>query len=43
MDSILLAPATATITKWEVQLIELKNAFLQGDLEEEIYMDKTEW
>jgi hypothetical protein len=39
MDSIQLALAIATTRKWEVHHMDVKNAFLHGDLEEEIYME----
>jgi hypothetical protein len=38
MDSIHLALAIAAAKAWEVHQIDMKNAFLHGDLSEEIYM-----
>lgn len=42
MDSIRLALAIATLRRWEVHRIDVKNAFLHGDLEEEIYMEQPQ-
>jgi hypothetical protein len=39
MDSIQLALNIATTRKWEVHQMDMKNAFLHGDIEEEIYME----
>jgi hypothetical protein len=41
MDSIQLALAIATTRKWEVHHMDVKNAFLHGDIKEEIYMEAT--
>ena len=38
MDSIRLALAIAASSKWEVHHMDVKCAFLNGDLTEEIYM-----
>ena len=38
MDSIRLALAIATSRKWEVHHMDVKCAFLNGDMNEEIYM-----
>ena len=38
MDSIRMVLAISDSTKWEVHHIDVKTAFLHGDLEEEIYM-----
>eukprot|EP00253_Pinus_taeda_P011054 PITA_11054 len=40
MDSIRLALSIAATRGWEVHHMDVKNAFLQGDLEEEIYMEQ---
>ena len=38
MDSIRLVLAIEASKKWEVHHMDVKSAFLHGDLEEEIYM-----
>ena len=38
MDSIRLALAIATSRQWEIHHMDVKCAFLNGDLNEEIYM-----
>eukprot|EP00253_Pinus_taeda_P035523 PITA_35523 len=40
MDSIRLALSIAAARGWEVHHMDVKNAFLHGDLEEEIYMEQ---
>eukprot|EP00253_Pinus_taeda_P033792 PITA_33792 len=40
MDSIRLALSIAAARGWEVHHMDVKNAFLFGDLEEEIYMEQ---
>jgi hypothetical protein len=40
MDSIRLALAIAIAKGWEVHHMDVKNAFLHGDLSEEIYMEQ---
>jgi hypothetical protein len=40
MDSIRLALVIAVAKGWEVHQMDMKNAFLHGDLSEEIYMEK---
>eukprot|EP00253_Pinus_taeda_P005562 PITA_05562 len=40
MDSIGLALAIAATQGWEVHQMDVKNAFLHGDLSEEIYMEQ---
>eukprot|EP00253_Pinus_taeda_P025994 PITA_25994 len=40
MDSIRLALSIAAVRGWEVHHMDVKNAFLHGDLEEEIYMEQ---
>ena len=40
MDSIRLALAIAASKQWEVHHIDLKCAFLNGDITEDIYMQK---
>ena len=40
MDSITLALAIAALKKWEVHHMNVKCAFLNGDLTEEIYMQQ---
>jgi hypothetical protein len=42
MDSIRLALAITVAKEWEVQQMDVKNAFLHGDLLEEIYMDQPQ-
>ena len=42
MDSIRLVLAIASSKKWEVHHMDVKSAFLHGDLEEEIYMRQPE-
>jgi hypothetical protein len=42
MDSIRLALAIATTKGWEVHQMDVKNAFLHGDLSEEIYMEQPQ-
>jgi hypothetical protein len=42
MDSIRLALAIATSKGWEVHQMDVKNAFLHGDLSEEIYMEQPQ-
>jgi hypothetical protein len=39
MDSIQLSLAFVATRKWEVHHMGVKNAFIHGDLEEEIYME----
>jgi hypothetical protein len=40
MDSIRLALAIEITKGWEVHQMDLKNAFLHGDLSKEIYMEQ---
>ena len=40
MDSIRLTLAIAAAQRWEVHQMDVKNAFLHGDLSEEIYMEQ---
>eukprot|EP00253_Pinus_taeda_P003922 PITA_03922 len=40
MNSIRLVLSLATSLKWEVHQMDVKSAFLHGDLHEEIYMEK---
>eukprot|EP00253_Pinus_taeda_P021198 PITA_21198 len=40
MDSICLTLAIAAAQRWEVHQMDVKNAFLHGDLSEEIYMEQ---
>jgi hypothetical protein len=42
MDSIRLALAIAIAKGWEVHHMDVKNAFLHGDLSEEIYMEQPQ-
>ena len=43
MDSIRLALAIATSKQWEVHHMEVKCAFLNGDLTEDIYIQQPKW
>jgi hypothetical protein len=40
MDSIRLELAITSTKEWEVHHMDMNNAFFQGDLSEEIYMEK---
>ena len=40
MNSIRLVLSLATSFKWEVHQMDVKSAFLHGDLHEEIYMEQ---
>ena len=40
MDSIQLALAIAETKGWEVDQMDVKNAFLHGDLSKDIYMEQ---
>jgi hypothetical protein len=42
MDSIRLVLSIATTKGWEFHQLDVKNAFLHGDLSEEIYMEQTQ-
>jgi hypothetical protein len=42
IDSICLELYIAETKGWEVHHMEVKNAFLHGDLAEEIYMEKPQ-
>jgi hypothetical protein len=42
MDSIRLALAIAESKGWEFHQIDVKNAFLHGDLSKEIYMEQAQ-
>ena len=42
MDSIRLALSIVAAKGWEVHQMDVKNAFLHGDLFEEIYMEKPQ-
>jgi hypothetical protein len=42
MDSIQLALSIAVAKEWEVHYRDVKNAFLHGDIFEEIYMDQPQ-
>ena len=42
MDSIWLALATAAAKGWEFHQMDVKNAFLHGDLSMEIYMEQPQ-
>eukprot|EP00253_Pinus_taeda_P016540 PITA_16540 len=42
MDSIQLVLAIAASRKWEVHHMDVKSAFLHGDLKEEIYMEQPQ-
>ena len=43
MDSIRLALAIATSKQWEVHDMDAKCSFINGDLTEDIYMQKPKW
>jgi hypothetical protein len=40
MDSIRLVLAIAASRRWEVHHMDVKSAFIHGDIKEEIYMEK---
>jgi hypothetical protein len=40
MNSIRLGLALATSHKWEVHQMDVKSAFLHGDLQEDMYMEQ---
>ena len=40
MNSILLVLSLASLHNWEVHQMDVKSAFLHGDLHEEIYMEQ---
>jgi hypothetical protein len=40
MDSIRLALVIAVTKGWEVHRMDVKNAFIHGDVSEEIYIEK---
>jgi hypothetical protein len=42
MDSILLALAIVASKGWEVHHMDMKNAFLHGDLSKEIYIEQPQ-
>ena len=42
MDSIQLALSIAAARRWEVHQMDVKNAFLHGDLSDEIYMEQPQ-
>ena len=42
MDSIRLVLAIAASRRWEVHHMDVKSAFLHGDLKEEIYMEQPQ-
>ena len=42
MDSIILFLSIATSKRWEVHHMDVKSAFLHGDLKEDIYMKQPE-
>ena len=42
LDSVRLLLALATLRDWEIHQIDVKSAFLNGDLDEEIYMRQPE-
>jgi hypothetical protein len=42
MDSICLELSIAATKGWEVHNMDVKNAFLHGDLSEEIYMEQPQ-
>jgi hypothetical protein len=43
MNSICLVLALVASHKWEVHQMDVKSAFLHGDLQEEIYMEQPPW
>jgi hypothetical protein len=40
MDSIRLEPTMAEMKGWKVHHMDVKNAFLHGDVSEDIYMEQ---
>ena len=40
MDSVRLLFSIAAIRHWPLVQLDIKNAFLHGDLEEEVYMEQ---
>jgi hypothetical protein len=42
MDSIHLALSIAATKGWEVHQMDVKNAFLHGDISKEIYMEQPQ-
>ena len=42
MDSICLELSIATSKGWEVHHMEVKNAFIHGDISKDIYMEKPQ-
>ena len=42
MDSIRLVFASATSKRWEVHHMDVKNAFIHGEIQEEIYIQQLE-
>jgi len=40
MDSVRLFITMATLQQWPLYQLDVKNAFLNGDLQEEIYMEQ---
>ena len=43
MDSIRLALAIAASKQWEVHHMDVKRAFINGDINKDIYMHQHEW
>ena len=43
MDSIRLVLAFAESKRWEVHHMDVKSEFINGDIEEDIYMQKPEF
>lgn len=39
INTIWILLSLATMKEWSLYQLDMKNAFLQGDLEEEVYMD----
>ena len=43
MATVRVVIAMAASKGWELQQMDVKNAFLNGDLQEEVYMEKPKW
>ena len=43
MDTVRTVLAIATQNKWHVHLMDVKSTFLNGHLEEEVYVEQPQW